>query len=118
MARNPAYWGTPAKLASATIKIIPDPAAAVAALLAGDVDAFANSPAPEAMPQLASDPRLKVVIGTTEGETHLAINYARKPLDDLRLHLARASAREEEASAGKEWGGRVRDWGAAAQEKK
>src|SRR3546814_18985766 len=74
MARNPAYWGTPAKLASATIKIIPDTAAAVAALLAGDVDAFANFPAPEAMPQPESDPRPKVVIGTTEGETILTIN--------------------------------------------
>ncbi|HEY9549406.1 MAG TPA: ABC transporter substrate-binding protein, partial [Kiloniellaceae bacterium] len=97
MARNPAYWGTPAKLASATIKIIPDPAAAVAALLAGDVDAFANFPAPEAMPQLESDPRLKVVIGTTEGETILAINNARKPLDDIRVRRALAYAIDRKA---------------------
>src|SRR3546814_5531571 len=97
MARNPAYWGTPAKLASATIKIIPDPAAAIAALLAGDVDAFANFPAPEAMPQLESDPNLKVVIGTTEGETILAMNNARKPLDDVRVRRALAYAIDREA---------------------
>src|SRR3546814_16195841 len=97
MARNPAYWGTPAKLASATIKIIPDPAAAVAALLAGDVDAFANFPAPEVMPQLESDPRLKVVIGTTEGGPILAIYHASQPLDDHRVSQALDYALDRQA---------------------
>src|SRR3546814_10090420 len=97
MARNPAYWGTPAKLASATIKIIPDPAAAVAELLAGDVDAFANFPAPEAMPQLESDPRLKVVIDTTEGETILAINNDRKPAEDISVRRATPYANARKA---------------------
>ncbi|MGE5766400.1 MAG: ABC transporter substrate-binding protein, partial [Bacteroidota bacterium] len=46
LVRNADYWGESAKLARATIKIIPDPAAATAAMLAGDVDAFANFPAP------------------------------------------------------------------------
>ena len=80
--RNPNYWGTPAKLAAATIKIIPDPAAATAALLAGDVDAFPNFPAPEALGQFEGDARYTVVIGSTEGETILAMNNGRKPLND------------------------------------
>jgi peptide/nickel transport system substrate-binding protein len=97
MARNANYWGTPAKLAKATIKIIPDPAAATAALLAGDVDAFANFPAPEAMPQFESDPRFQVVIGSTEGETILAINNTRPPLDDIRVRRALAYAIDRQA---------------------
>jgi peptide/nickel transport system substrate-binding protein len=97
MVRYANYWGTPAKLAKATIKIIPDPAAATAALLAGDVDAFANFPAPEAMPQFESDPRFQVVIGSTEGETILAINNARPPLDDIRVRRALAYAVDRQA---------------------
>ncbi len=95
--RNDDYWGTPAKLAKATIKIIPDPAAATAALLAGDVDAFANHPAPEALGQFEADPRFKVVIGSTEGETILAINNARGPLSDIRVRRALAHAVDRQA---------------------
>jgi peptide/nickel transport system substrate-binding protein len=97
LSRNAGYWGKAAKLASATIKIIPDPAAATAALLAGDVDAFANFPAPEALPQFENDPRFKVVIGSTEGETILAMNNARPPLDDLRVRRALAHAIDRKA---------------------
>ena len=97
MIRNDDYWGTPAKLAEATIKIIPDPAAATAALLAGDVDAFANHPAPEALGQFESDPRFKVVIGSTEGETILAINNATGPLSDIRVRRALAHAVDRKA---------------------
>ncbi len=97
MVRNGNYWGTPAKLARATIKIIPDPAAATAAMLAGDIDAYANFPAPEALAQFEADPRFKVVIGSTEGETILAINNARGPLSDLRVRQALAHAVDRQA---------------------
>ena len=46
LTRNPDYWGPAVKLERATFKFIPDAAAAVAAMLAGDIDAFANFPAP------------------------------------------------------------------------
>ena len=95
--RNGAYWGSPAKLANATIKIIPDPAAAAAAVMAGDVDAFANFPAPETMAQFEADPRFEVVIGSTEGETILAMNNTRKPLDDIRVRRAIAHAVDRKA---------------------
>jgi peptide/nickel transport system substrate-binding protein len=97
LARNAAYWGTPAKLAKATIKIIPDPAAATAAVMAGDVDAFANFPAPEAMAQFETDARFEVVIGSTEGETILAMNNTRPPLDDVRVRRAIAHAVDRKA---------------------
>ena len=97
MSRNPDYWGKAAGLAKATIKIIPDPAAATAALLAGDVDAFANFPAPEALGQFEGDSRFKVVIGTTEGETILAMNNAAAALKDIRVRRALAHAIDRKA---------------------
>ncbi len=95
--RNPDYWGDAPALARATFKFIPDPAAATAALLAGDIDAFANFPAPEALGQFEADPRFQVVIGSTEGETILAINNAEPPLDDIRVRRALAHAVDRRA---------------------
>lgn len=94
---NPDYWDAAVKLESATFQFIPDPAAAVAAMMAGDVDAFANFPAPESMGQFDTDPRFEVVIGSTEGETILAINNGRAPFDDIRVRRAIAHALDRQA---------------------
>lgn len=91
------YWGEPVALERATFQFIPDPAAASAAMLAGDIDAFANFPAPESLAQLDADPRFAVVIGSTEGETILAINNAKPPLDDVRVRQAIAHAIDRQA---------------------
>ncbi|MFK7858933.1 MAG: ABC transporter substrate-binding protein [Granulosicoccus sp.] len=86
--RNPDYWGTPVQLDKAIFKFISEPTAAYAAILAGDVDAFPNYPAPENLAQLDADPRYSVVLGSTEGETILTMNNAAPPLDDLRVRQA------------------------------
>ena len=90
--RNPDYWGEPVYFNRVVFKIISDPAAALASLLAGDVDAFPQFPAPENLPQLQSDDRFEVVLGTTEGETILSMNNAKPPLDDVRVRRAIAHA--------------------------
>jgi peptide/nickel transport system substrate-binding protein len=69
----------------------------VAALLAGDVDAIPNFSAPEILDVFRDDPRFAVVVGTTEGETILAINNARPPFDDVRVRRAIAHAIDREA---------------------
>ena len=97
LTRNSTYWGEPAKLERATFKIIPDPTAAVAALMAGDIDAFANIPAPESVSQFKSDPRFKVVIGSTEGETILSTNNKRGPFASLAVRQAMAHAIDRQA---------------------
>jgi len=97
LVENPDYWGTKPALKSATFKFISDPAAATAALLAGDVDGFANFPAPEAVDQFRSDPRFTVVVGSTEGETILSTNNKRKPFDDVRVRRAMAYAIDRQA---------------------
>ena len=95
--RNPDYWGEPPALERATFRFIPDPAAAVAAMLAGDVDAFPNFPAPEALPQLEADPRFAVVVGSTEGETILSTNNAKPPFDNQLVRQAIAHAIDRQA---------------------
>ncbi|MCO4316120.1 ABC transporter substrate-binding protein [Phyllobacterium sp. 21LDTY02-6] len=95
--RNTAYWGSQPALEKATFRIIPDPAAATAALLAGDVQAFPVFPSYETVPQFQTDPRFKVVIGTTEGETVLGMNNAKPPFDALKVRQAIAHAIDRKA---------------------
>ena len=95
--KNADYWGAPAQLDKAIFKFISDPSAAFSALMAGDVDAFPVYPAPENLPQLDSDPRFTVVLGSTEGETILSINNKQAPLDDVRVRKAIAHAINREA---------------------
>ncbi len=71
LTRNTDYWGSAGRLDQATFKFIADPSAAYAALMAGDIDAFDNYPAPESFGQFAADPRFAVFVGQTEMETIL-----------------------------------------------
>jgi ABC-type dipeptide/oligopeptide/nickel transport system permease component/ABC-type transport system substrate-binding protein len=97
LVRNAEYWGTPAELSEATFKFIAEPTAAFAALMAGDVDAFANYPAPESFAQFAADPRFKVFAGTTEMETVLALNERVAPLGNLIVRRAISYALDRRA---------------------
>src|SRR5690606_13754649 len=90
--KNPDYWGEPVALERAEFRIVPDAAAAIPALLSGDVHAFSNMPAGDALPQVQADPRFKVVIGTTEGETVLSTNNKKEPFDKLEVRQAMAHA--------------------------
>ena len=92
LTRNADYWGEAPALSKATFKFISDPNAAFAAMMAGDVDAFPNFPAPETLSQFESDPRFSVIVGSTEGETILSINNKSGPLSDLRVRKAIAHA--------------------------
>ena len=97
LARHEDYWGDPAPLARATFKFISDPTAAFASVMAEDVDAFLGFPAPENLAQFEADPRFEVQVGTTEGETILAMNERREPLSDPRVREAIALAVDRQA---------------------
>ena len=92
LTRYDGYWGDAPALATATFKFISDPNAAFAAMMAGDVDAFPNFPAPETLGQFEGDPRFSVIVGSTEGETILAMNNRKPPLDNVKVREAIAHA--------------------------
>jgi peptide/nickel transport system substrate-binding protein len=76
------------KLERVSFRFINDPAARVAALLAGDIDGVPRLDAPQAVKQLQADKRFDVVVGSTAGKGILAINNKKKPFDDVRVRRA------------------------------
>ncbi|TMV75732.1 ABC transporter substrate-binding protein [Thioclava sp. BHET1] len=92
LVRYKGYWGPAPKLDKVTFKFISDPNAAYAAMMSGDLDVFPNFPAPETLDQFKSDPRFKVMIGTTEGETILAMNHRNPELANIKVREAIAHA--------------------------
>ena len=84
------------KLKKATFRFISDPAAQVASLLAGDVDAFPRV-TPRGVPQFKSNPKFQVVVSGSRAKTILAINNKKKPLDDVRVRRAIAMAIDRKA---------------------
>lgn len=95
--RTDAYAGDQPKLKRVIFRFVSDPAAAAAAVLSGDIDAFPNMPAPETLDQFKADPRFVVEIGTTAGETIMAVNHRRKPFQDVRVRRALAMAIDRQA---------------------
>jgi peptide/nickel transport system substrate-binding protein len=80
------------KLRRVTMRFISDPAAQVAALLAGDVDLFPRVSAARSLGAFKADKKFQVLIGGSRAKTILAINHKRKPLDDVRVRRAIAAA--------------------------
>ena len=75
------------RLKKATFRFIPDPAAQMAALLAGDVDAFPRVTA-RGIEQFRKNPKFQVVVSGSRAKTILAINNKKKPFDDVRVRRA------------------------------
>ena len=97
LARFDGYWGPRARLDGLQYRFLADPSAAYAALMAGDVDLFANFPAPEHLAQLGADRRFQVRAGISEGETLLSINHRRPGLSMLPVRRAIAAAIDRQA---------------------
>ena len=95
--RNADYWGEAPALETATFRFISDPTAAFASVMAEDVDAFVGFPAPENLPQFEADPRFQVIVGSTEGETILAMNNKQPPFDNPLVREAVAHAIDRQA---------------------
>ena len=84
------------KIKRVTFRFISDPAAQVAAVLTGEVDAFPRV-APRGAAQFTANPRLQVLVSGSRAKTVLAINNARKPLNDVRVRRAISMAIDRKA---------------------
>jgi peptide/nickel transport system substrate-binding protein len=91
--RNPAAI----KLRKVTFRIINDPAAQVAALLAGDIDGMPRFGALQALKQFQADKRFTVEIGNTAGKGIMSINNKKAPFTDVRVRRALAHAIDRKA---------------------
>jgi len=80
-----------------TFRFVTDPAAQVAAVLAGDIDVYPNIGAPEALARFEGDSRFAVMVGTTEGETVMSANWRREPFSDPRVRQAIMHAIDRQA---------------------
>ncbi|MCA0963533.1 ABC transporter substrate-binding protein [Salipiger bermudensis] len=97
MSRNPDYWGEAPSLEAVTFRFISDPTAAFAAMMAQDIDAFAGFPAPENLEMFEADPRFQVLVGSTEGETILAMNHGDTHFSDPKVREALSHAIDRQA---------------------
>ena len=86
-----------AKIERVSFRFINDPAARVAALLAGDIDGVPRLDAPQAVKQLQADKRFVVAIGSTAGKGIMSINNKKKPFDDVRVRRALMHAIDRKA---------------------
>lgn len=97
LTRNADYWGGAPALAQVTYRFLADPSASIDALSAGDIDGFAQFPAPEAIARLKGDPRFHVEIAPSGYKTILALNNRKPPFDDLRVRQALSYAIDRQA---------------------
>ena len=85
------------RLKKVTFSFINDPAAQVAALLAGDIDGMPRFGALQALAQFQGDKRYTVELGSTSGKGIVAINNRKAPLNDVRVRRAIAHAIDRKA---------------------
>ncbi|KMO39671.1 ABC transporter substrate-binding protein [Methylobacterium aquaticum] len=90
LTRSPDHWNTARKvhLDKVTFRFIGDPQAAVAALRAGDLDAYPLLPAPELYGAFQKDKAFTAVPGLTEMKVVAGMNNAAKPFSDKRVRQA------------------------------
>ncbi len=85
------------RIKKVTFRFINDPAAQVAALLAGDIDGIPRFGALQSIKQFQADKRFAVELGSTSGKGIVAINNKKAPLNDVRVRRAIGHAIDRKA---------------------
>ncbi len=94
--RNSAHWDTPPILRRMIIKPIPEDAVRLAQLKTGEADAVVALP-PQFIPEVESDPNLRLLRTVGNHIWFIALNMRQKPLADKRVRQALNYAVNKEA---------------------
>ena len=86
-ARNPYYWGPPGPFARAEFTVVPDEAARLGRVEAGEAD-LADFVPPEAWTRLEQNPALRLVVGAGHRVLFLGLRVDRPPFADPRVREA------------------------------
>ena len=93
--KNPEYYDADAvSLDKLTFRLIPDPATALAAMEAGQVDGIESVPAPE-IPRLSVESDAFMIVPAL-GTTYAMMNPGQSPVDDLKVRQALSMALDRE----------------------
>ena len=103
--RNDAYWGKKAKLKQVILKAIPDNAARLQALQAGEIDGY-NLVEPQDIPTIRGNSGLKIIDRPAFNVGYVTINSAQPPMDKLLVRQAVAHGLDREAVVNSFYGGR------------
>ena len=98
--KNPNYYGDAGKLDTITVKIIPNPATAIAELKAGNVDAVRDIPAGQT-DSLRNDSSVKFYQGASDSVHYLAFDVTKAPFDNPKVRQAFAAAIDRDTIANK-----------------
>ncbi|HEX2864594.1 MAG TPA: ABC transporter substrate-binding protein [Deinococcales bacterium] len=101
--RNPNYWKGQAKTKDLVVRIITDPAARLAELRAGSID-FTVDLSPEVLSTIKADSKIQPVFRPSFNVGYLALNPAKKPLDNVKVRQAIAMAINKKAIVDSFWG--------------
>ena len=82
------YYGVPAKLNTVQFRFYSDNGSATASILSGGLDAFPRYTDMLSIPAIKAMKNFTVVLGSTEGETLIALNNAHPKLKDVRVRRA------------------------------
>src|ERR687886_119795 len=88
LAKNPSYWGGPAKADSLMVRIIPEPSTAVAEFESGNVDLLYVPEAETQQWERTDEKKALLVSAPALRLWYVAINATRGPLKDVRVRQA------------------------------
>ena len=91
MVRHDDYWGDPAKLERLIFRPIPDNAARLQALQAGEIQGY-DLVEPQDVPTIEADENLQILDRPAFNVGYVGINQATEPLDQLEVRQAIAHA--------------------------
>lgn len=96
LAANPDYWGGEPAIAGIEYRFISEPATALAALRAGEID-WTDVVPTQQVQQLQGDDSIELGIAPSSDYWYLALNERRAPWDDVRVRQAIAYAIDRDA---------------------